>query len=153
TSCSPPASARSSSCSPTGCRTQTSPPGCTSARRPSRATCGTSSPSSRPTRERTRWRLPSEKPSSTEPPPAPAGDAPDAEADFLESLVESGARIAATRDEQAVLERACREAGLLLDATATRAEPGSPVPDAAAAVPVRVGEEELGSIVLQRAHP
>jgi signal transduction histidine kinase len=92
--------------------------------------------------------LPSEKPSSTE-----ASTVPDAEADFLGSLVESGARIAATRDEQAILERACREAGVLLDATATRAAPGSPPPDGAAAVPIRVGDEELGSIVLDRARP
>ena len=50
------ASGRSSSCSPTGCRTPTSRQSSSSARRRSRATCATSSRSSRPTRARTRSR-------------------------------------------------------------------------------------------------
>src|SRR5213595_4098618 len=72
TRCSPAASVRSCSSSPTACRTRTSRRGSSSARRPSRATCGISSRSSRRTRGRTQLRLRFATPSSTRFAPAVA---------------------------------------------------------------------------------
>src|SRR5438067_1022942 len=72
TRCSPAASVRSCSSSRTACRTRTSRRGSSSARRPSRATCGTSSRSSRRTRGRTQLRLRFATPSSTRFAPAVA---------------------------------------------------------------------------------
>src|SRR4051794_26731522 len=103
----------------------------------------TSSRSSRPTRARTRSPLPSAKPSSTD-------SALEAEADFLESLVESGARISASHDEAAILERTCHEASELFGARVTCEAPGAEGPNV---VPIRMRDEELATLVLDREEP
>ena len=80
-----------------------------------------------------------------------------AQATFLESLVESMARIAETLDADEILERTCREAERLFDADATMLKPGEKPkkPSAANAIvaPLRVRDEEVAALRLVRKRP
>ena len=80
-----------------------------------------------------------------------------AEARFLESLVESMARIAETLDADEILERTCREAERLFDAKATMLKPGGkrkkfPAEHSIVA-PLRVRDEEVAALRLVRKRP
>ena len=80
-----------------------------------------------------------------------------AQASFLESLVDSMGAIAATLDEQQVLEQTCREAERLFGAKAELLRPGEDGTrlrrEQALVVPVRVRGEEIAALRLTRARP
>ena len=79
-----------------------------------------------------------------------------AQASFLESLVDSMGAIAATLDEQQVLEQTCREAERLFGAKAGLHRPGDSGDTSAEptlVVPVRVRGEEIAALGLTRAAP
>jgi signal transduction histidine kinase len=76
-----------------------------------------------------------------------------AQASFLESLVESMGRIAVTLDSEEVLERTRREAKKLFGAKATLLGPDQPPTDGAVVLPLRIRDEQIGSLQLVRARP
>ena len=76
-----------------------------------------------------------------------------AQASFLESLVESMGRIAVTLDPEEVLERTRREAKELFGAKATLLGPDQPPTDGAVVLPLRIRDEQIGSLQLVRARP
>jgi signal transduction histidine kinase len=78
-----------------------------------------------------------------------------AQASFLESLVDSMGAIAATLDEQQVLEQTCREAERLFGAEAELLRPGdfSDASEPTLVVPVRVRGEEIAALRLTRGGP
>ena len=78
-----------------------------------------------------------------------------AQASFLESLVDSMGAIAATLDEQQVLEQTCREAERLFGAKAELLRPGDSgdASEPTLVVPVRVRGEEIAALRLTRAGP
>jgi signal transduction histidine kinase len=76
------------------------------------------------------------------------------QASFLESLVDSIGRIAATHEEDAILEQTCREAERLLGARASFLAPGAdPSSNGATLVPMRMRDLELGNLLLERDEP
>jgi hypothetical protein len=77
------------------------------------------------------------------------------QAAFLESLVESTRQIASTLDAQDVLRRACREAERLFGARASLVDSGDSAPrnGGALTVPLRVRDEEVATLRLERDEP
>jgi signal transduction histidine kinase len=74
-----------------------------------------------------------------------------AQSSFLESLVESMGTIAAKHDPDELLEQARREAKRLFEAKASLLRPGEAGAAGAVLLPLRIRDEELGSLQLVRA--
>jgi signal transduction histidine kinase len=74
-----------------------------------------------------------------------------AQSSFLESLVESMGTIAAKHDPDELLEQARREAKRLFEAEASLLRPGETGAAGAVVLPLRIRDEELGSLQLVRA--
>jgi signal transduction histidine kinase len=74
-----------------------------------------------------------------------------AQSSFLESLVESMGSIAAKHDPDELLEQARREAKRLFEAKASLLRPGETGAAGAVVLPLRIRDEELGSLQLVRA--
>src|SRR3954471_5394932 len=76
------------------------------------------------------------------------------QASFLESLVDSIGRIAPLLDSDKILEQTCREAERLFGARASLLEPGKDAsPNGAVVVPLRVRDEQIAAIRLERERP
>jgi signal transduction histidine kinase len=76
-----------------------------------------------------------------------------AQSSFLESLIESMGAIAAKHDPDELLEQTRLEAKRLFGAKATLLRPGEPEAAGAVVLPLRIRDEELGSLQLVRARP
>ena len=75
------------------------------------------------------------------------------QASFLESLVDAIGRIAPMLDSDKILEQTCREAERLFGAHASLLQPGDASPNGAVVVPLRVREEQIAAIKLEREQP
>jgi signal transduction histidine kinase len=76
------------------------------------------------------------------------------QASFLESLVDSIGRIAPMLDSDKILEQTCREAERLFGARASLLQPGQDgSPNGAVVVPLRVRDEQIAAIRLEREQP
>jgi signal transduction histidine kinase len=76
------------------------------------------------------------------------------QASFLESLVDAIGRIAPMLDSDKILEQTCREAERLFGARASLLEQGQDAsPNGAVVVPLRVRDEQIAAIRLEREQP